>query len=214
MKPSKNQKIIFFVAIAALIALPLYFIMRSENMLAEKGNIYRFRPTRLIDPGDVLRGNYLVIDFPRFVNYKSSGKPGRGKEIYVVVERDSAGYAYFDYATDETPAASNYFTTKTLGDRIRGEDRIWLDIPFDKYFINEENAMLAEKLYEIEIRNMQTSNMYIEVAINDGESLLKDIYVDSIPLNQFLNKLTPDERKEIEDNYEEGNFRPRRRRLR
>lgn len=214
MKPNKNQKIIFFVVIAALIALPLYFIMRSENMLSEKENIYRFRPTRLIDPGDVLRGDYLVIDFPRFVNFKSSGKPGRGKETYVVVERDSAGYAYFDYATDEIPSVSNYFTTKTLGDRTRGEDRIWIDIPFDKYFLNEDNAMLAEKLYEIEIRNIQSSNMYIEVAIHDGESLLKDIYVDSIPLNNFLNELTADERKEIEENYEDGSFRPRRRRLR
>ena len=212
MKPNRNQKIIFFVAIAALIALPLYFIMRSENMLSEKENIYRFRPTRLIDPGDVLRGDYLVIDFPRFVEYNGDGKAGRGAETYVVVERDSAGYAQFKYATDEKPATSNYFTTKIQGNRTRGE-RVWIDVPFEKYFLNEDNAKLAEKLYEIEIRDPET-NMFIEVAIADGESLLKDIYVDSIPLNQFLNKLTPDERKEIEDNYDDGNFRPRRRRLR
>jgi len=212
MKPNKNQKIVFFIAIAALIALPLYFILRSENMLADKENIYRFRPTRLIDPGDVLRGDYLVIDFPRFVEYKGEGNTGRGAEAYVVVENDSAGYAHFMYVTDEKPSTSNYFTTKIQGNRTRSES-VWIDVPFEKYFLNEDNAKLAEKLYEIEIRDTGT-NMYIEVAIADGESLLKDIYVDSIPLNQFLNKLSSDKRKEIEEIYEEGNFRPRRRRLR
>ena len=212
MKPNKNQKIVFFIAIAALIALPLYFIMRSESMLADKENIYRFRPVRLCEPAEIMRGDYLTIDFQRNIEYKGSKKAGRGSECYIIVERDSAGYAYFDYATDKKPETSNYFTTKIVRDSW--SDNVFVEIPFDRYFLSEDNSKLAEKVYELEVRNMETTNMYIEVAVNNGESLLKDIYVDSLPLQQFLNELTLNERKEIEEIYEEGSFRPRRRRLR
>ncbi|MFZ5552768.1 MAG: hypothetical protein ACOZCO_06615, partial [Bacteroidota bacterium] len=92
------------------------------------------------------------------------------------------------------------------------ENNVMIKIPFERYFLSEDNSKLAEKLYEIEVRDPET-NMYIEVAVNNGESLLKDIYVDSIPLQTFLNELSEEERKEIEKNYEDGNFR-RRRRLR
>ncbi|MFZ5554949.1 MAG: GDYXXLXY domain-containing protein, partial [Bacteroidota bacterium] len=160
MKPSKNQKILFFVIIAALICLPLYFILRSESMLSEKENIYRFRPFRLCEPAEIMRGDYLTIDFPRFIEFKHSGKKGRGEEVYVVVERDSAGYAYFDYATDEKPESNNYFTTKVTGGGW--ENNVMIKIPFERYFLSEDNSKLAEKLYEIEVRDPET-NMYIEV---------------------------------------------------
>jgi len=201
MKPGKKQKIFFAVAVLALLSLPLYFILRSENMLSDKTSIYRFRPERLKDPHDFLRGNYLVINFPSNVRLDSTENFGPGdRELYVMVERDSLGYAHFVRGVKNKPSTSNYFMAKaSFGSHA--DRTAWIDVPFDKYFINEDNALLAERVYWREIRDTAT-NLYVEVSIRDGEALLKDIYLDSIPLSEYMNKLTPAQRSELENTHQ------------
>lgn len=192
--PGKKQKIVFAVIAVVLLCLPLFFILRSEDLLSDKTHTFRFRPVRLRDPHDPLRGNYLVIDFQRNVPFKGPESLEKNKKVYVSVERDSLGYAYFASAATEVPSGNNYFTTTTRS--ATGSD-IWIDVPFDRYFINENNALLAENVYRNETRDEKT-NMYIEVCIRDGESLLKNVYIDSIPLSDYMNRLSAGQREELE----------------
>jgi hypothetical protein len=117
--------------------------------------------------------------------------------LFVLVERDSLGYAHFVRGVKNKPATSNYFTAKAHIDNIGPRRTAWIDVPFDKYFINEDNAKLAERVYQREVRDTST-NLYMEVSIRDGEALLKEIYLDSMPLSEYMNKLTPAQRKELE----------------
>jgi uncharacterized membrane-anchored protein len=197
MKPGKKQKIIFMVAVLALLSIPLYLILRSESMLADTDHLYKFKPVRMVDPHDPLRGNYLVLNFPQQVEVDSNEHFSSGKNnIYVTVERDSLGYAHFNHGYKNKPQSPNYFTASTRFSRWDAR-HVWIEVPFDKYFIKESNAQLAEKVYLREMSDSNT-NMYLEVSIRDGESLLKDVYIDSIPLSEYMNKLTAAQRQELD----------------
>ncbi len=53
--------------------------------------------------------------------------------------------------------------------------------------MNEYKASEAEKAYNESSRN-QSSNTYAVIAIKNGEGIIKDVMIDDISINEYLQK--------------------------
>ncbi len=186
---SKQKKIFIFLGVVVImLSVPLYLMVSSENLLSEKDeHVYKFR-LKPIDPHDMMRGKYIRLlyqgsDNIKILDTNDVFKPGDA--VHVSVIRDSSGFAHFEYAHANVPDAPNYFTTTvgyTLRDRVFGRS-MHIMVPFDRYYLQEEFAQQAEDTYRSLAR---TDDMYVLVVIKNGEHVMKELYVNDIPLPQYL----------------------------
>ena len=198
------KKGLFFAFAAIIVLIPVYVAISSQNVL-NNGKLYKFKPLAY-DPFDPFRGKFLRV------NYDTNGIPTdfdfqEGETVYVSVAKDKQGFAYFEEAFKEPPKGKDYIESKITSsgfgsDRrlemiermddpdfeISEEDvrqRVSIDIPdnLGKYFINEDDALNAEKVLA-----KHGENAYIAVRILDGQARLENIYVFNQPMLDYLAK--------------------------
>lgn len=183
----KKKILVFSAAFIIVLAIPLYFIMKNESLLASgKEDIYKFH-LRPCEPHDFMRGKYITLIYNRneIQPHDTSYDFKQNDVVYVTVERDEEGYAHFKEAYCEVPQGKNYFVTrvgKVNTGRRRLGGTIGIIIPFDRYYVNEDYAQQAEDVY----REKATQSMYAEVVIKNGDHVLKEVYVNDIPLPEYL----------------------------
>ena len=67
---------------------------------------------------------------------------------------------------------------------VPGDQELTLELPFDRYYLKENHAPEAEKLYRM---STQRKSAWITVRIKDGEAALDELYIDGKPVGQQLN---------------------------
>lgn len=198
------KKGLFFAFAAIIVLIPVYVAISSQNVL-NNGKLYKFKPIAR-DPFDPFRGKFLRI------NYETNGIPTnfdfKEKErVYVSIGTDDAGFAFFEEAFKFPPKGKDYIETTIAWAGFGSERRIQMiermdDPNFDlsdedvretvnieipdnmgKYFINEDDALKAERAL---IR--EGENAYIAVKILDGEARMEEIFIFDQPLLEFIAK--------------------------
>ncbi len=198
------KKGLFFAFAAIIVLIPIYVAISSENVL-NNGKLYKFKPVAR-DPFDPFRGKFLRI------NYDTNGIPTdfdfkEGERVYVSVAKDKQGFAYFDEAFKKPPKGKDYIESKISWSGMGSERRLELiermddpdfvisdvdvrqtvsiEIPdnLGKFFINEDDAYLAEQVMRAE-----RDKSYIAVKILNGEARLEDIIVKGQPLLDYISK--------------------------
>jgi uncharacterized membrane-anchored protein len=164
--------------------------------------ILKFR-TAPIDPYDAFRGKYIYLNFAndRVPVTKETKNLGNNDDIFVTF-RDSAGYALVASVSVTEPTASSeyvkakvdYVDNRTAKFNISFNPRsrlfVYIDYPFDRFYMNEDKAPQAEKVYS-GFTNDLKKNVYAEVAIKNGVGVVKDVFVDGVPIKDFV-KATPE----------------------
>lgn len=177
----RNKKALFAVFALVILAVPLYIMISSDSILRD-GHKHKLH-LRGFDPFDPFRGKYLRLSYDNFIPCDENLE--MGDKAYVSFEKDSLGFSRFAFAESEKPNHDDYY----LGEVIyaSGECRIKLD-NIEKYFINEDLAEKAEDVVQDFTRN-QPDDIYVEVAVMDGEMRLNDIFIKKQPLKEYLNEL-------------------------
>ncbi|MFT6245839.1 MAG: putative membrane-anchored protein [Salibacteraceae bacterium] len=198
----KNKKIFFFVFALAIIMVPIYVIVSSEDILTN-GAYYKFKP-QAYDPMDPFRGKYLRVNYETR-NIPTLDKFEAGDDAYVLIGLDPEGYAYFKEAFKYPPKKGDYLNSKidyvegreefregfasrnsnTIGSDDKGSYKSIVSIKppanMCKYFINEDYAMPAERAFQ-----KQREYVHIGVRIMDGEARIVDIYIKGKPILDYL----------------------------
>ncbi|MFV0320797.1 MAG: GDYXXLXY domain-containing protein [Alphaproteobacteria bacterium] len=176
MLKKKNIIASLVVAILALIQLGLLtkFIYTYEN-LAKNGTVYKFA-LMPVDPYDAFRGRYLSLRFKDIAKPNES-QTSYNETIYVELTADENGFAKI-ISVGKAPDAmksQNY---------VRATDRyssvVW---PFTRFYLQDEYARLTDQ-YLNEIIN--SHQVYATIAVKNGAGRILDIYVDDIPIIEFL----------------------------
>lgn len=192
----RNKKIIFLIFALAIILVPIYMIVSSENIL-NNGTFYKFRP-QARDPFDPFRGKFLRINYDTN-SIPTKEKVKQGDEVYISIGVDEKGFAYFKEAYTKAPEKGDYLTAKvryandsrgrgwqTEVASVESEDQMnYISIKAPdhmcKYFINEDYALAAEDAYAKE-----RENAYIGVRILNGSARVQDIYLKGKPIMDYL----------------------------
>lgn len=177
----KSKKIIFLVFALIILCIPAYLIFSSEDVLAN-GHQHKLR-LQGYDPFDPFRGKYLRLNYEDRIPCDADLK--EGDLAYVVFEQDSLGFSYFSHALANQPSHDNYMKT-TMRNVYDGNGWIKLD-NITKYFINESKATKAESILLDFMRN-RPNDIYVAIRVLNGEVRLEDIFVEEIPLLEYLEK--------------------------
>lgn len=185
MKKSKILFGVFFVAAFVQVAVPVSMIARKEVTL-NTGRQYKFK-TAPVDPHDAFRGQYVALSLEqREVSVKNKGEFFHNQRVYAVIEEDKDGFANFKEILRNRPGGNNYIKAKVLypwyGDR---EHKITLELPFDRYYMDENEAPKAERAYR-ENNIGENRKTYITVRVKAGYSVLEELYINDKPVRECI----------------------------
>lgn len=176
----KTTGIILFVVLCLVqLAVPSKMVFGQENVL-NSGHEYHFR-TAPVDPYDPFRGKYVTLRFdaeeckrPETDTWMS------GESVYVVLGTDSAGFAIVTSVHKQKPQGDvDYVIAKTT--HIY-EERLGLAYTFNRFYMDENKAPVAEKQYLEANRRASAREAYAVVYVKDGEAALKDVMIDGVSL--------------------------------
>ena len=188
----KNKKITW-IAFAILVLLQLFVpasVIRKYESIRTGGTPFKFR-TAPVDPNDYLRGKYVFLDFRenRF-EIKGTKKWEDGQAIFVDIGTDSAGFAKIINVHDNEKDAEKQHI-KTTVDYVGGGDGygqyVYIDWPFNRFYMEESKAPLAEKAYN-EIRTDSSKISYALVKIKNGDAVLENVFIGNQPITEYINK--------------------------
>lgn len=180
----KNNRLIiplFLCLFAVQISVPLYMIVSRERTLSS-GRLYKFL-TAPVDPYDAFRGKYVALRFQQeSVPAPNNTKFDPGQKVYVSISEGENGFTKIIDVSKERPKEGDYIKAKV---RYTSGKDVYLDLPFDRYYMNEEEAPLAETAYREHSRTNK-QDAYVLVRVRNGSSVIEKLYIDGKPISEFL----------------------------
>ena len=211
---------LFCLLVVVQIAAPVSLIVKHENTL-RYGEQFKFK-TAPVDPYDAFRGRYVALGFeerkvliPEDL-YQKRQALEFGQKIFAVLEQDENGFARFTSLSLTRPEEKPYIKTRIHHIEVK---HAVLDMPFNRYYMDEELAPIAERIYRERSRatidwNRESEELapltesllaerigrekhdaYVTVRIKSGYAVLEQLYIDGVPIKEFIQK-TPSLNKE------------------
>ncbi len=172
---------LFFVLAAVQLGMPVSMILRQEKIL-QSGKEFKFR-TQPVDPFDAFRGRYVALHLQEDYGVKIAGLDyNQGQKVLVQIVAGDDGFAKFGVVARSAPKDTAFIKAKVS--YVRG-DKVYLDLPVDRYYMEESKAPKAEELYR-QHSSGQVSDAYVVVRIIDGEPVVKALYVAGKPVEELL----------------------------
>ncbi len=163
---------LFAGLIVLQVALPVSMIVKRESTLKD-GASFRFK-TAPVDPYDAFRGRYVAIraeinkvSKPEGVNLKYRQK------VYALLNVDEKGFAQVSKIAMQKPNDSAYMIASVA--YPTGND-VALDLPIDRYYMEEKAATRAEQAYREHSRR-EKQDAYVVVRVKDGFAVIEGLYV-------------------------------------
>jgi len=166
---------LFSALVLAQIATPLSMIAKRESILKE-GEQFKFK-TAPYDPYDAFRGRYISL---RLDEDKVPKDPGvsyeRGQKVYAHVAVDDQGFARLTGISKDIPKGTPYIIARFW--YSHGKEAS-LDLPIDRYYMEEKAAPEAEKVYRqyTDRRKKNRQDAYVLVRVKDGRVAIEGFYV-------------------------------------
>ncbi len=190
MKKPTYLLLAFAATMLLYLAYPMLMITQAENTLTT-GEVYRFKP-RPVDPYDFMRGRYITLSYEQnsldFPNAKAYFK--NKQTVYLEVKEDNEGFAKIINAYVVKPDILNYLTADIS--RL-GKEKIYFELPFNRYYLNEADAPIAERAYNDLIRQNRNDSTtvaaYMDVRISKGDAVIEELYLQDMPIREYLETL-------------------------
>ena len=162
--------------------VPASMIWRGDQTLRE-GQRYYFR-TAPVDPVDAFRGRYVVLSFDAAtVANPQALSLRRGERVYVPLSVGADRFAVLGAPLPEPPPGP-YLEAHVRGTGLR---ELTLQLPFDRYYIDEHLALAAEEAArEASGRRGEVSRAYVTVKVRDGHAVLEELFIDDVPVHRYL----------------------------
>ena len=182
----KNRFLLTLMAVVFLAqwAVPAAMIARREIAL-RRGEVFLFR-TAPIDPYDPFRGRYVTLNF-RSTGVSPENAPEgleTGRRVYATVSRDDDGFAVFQKLSLTPPAHDSYLRTRV---RRITPSQITIDIPFDRFYMEETAAPEAERAW---LRHAGRGELesWARVRLYAGTAVTEDLVIGGTPVLEFIEK--------------------------
>ncbi|MEK7794760.1 MAG: GDYXXLXY domain-containing protein [Candidatus Hydrogenedentota bacterium] len=166
----------------AQLSAPVSMILGQERVLRE-GSQYKFK-TAPVDPYDAFRGRYVALSYENnFVPIEPTVLVEDGTRVCAILAVDSDGFARFDRIELRKPASGDYVETHALW---TDEGKLYLDLPFDRYYMREELAPQAEIAYREHSINFGVHDAYVAVRVRKGSAAVEELFIDGKPIYEYL----------------------------
>jgi uncharacterized membrane-anchored protein len=189
----------FLVVALFQLTVPAWMIVRREITLRE-GELFKFR-TAPVDPYDAFRGRYVALRIETEEEPPASTEqeqntfmrggipidPGancpNGAKVYVAIEVGKDGFARLAKAYQQPPPSSPWVKAKV---NYSCNDHVFLELPFDRYYMEESKAPAAEIAYNRLSSRNEIRNTWVNVRVRNGFAVLEELYLDGKPVREYL----------------------------
>lgn len=180
----QKRKIMLSALIAVVViqlGVPLSMIIKREIAL-KNGRQFKFK-TAPVDPYDAFRGRYVALGMEQN-KVKSDSNEGweKGQRVYVLLNENPEGFAELAGITREKPKSDNFIKVRV---RYSYQGEVQINLPFDRFYMNEKDAPKAETAYR-KHSSREQRDAYVTVRVLDGFAVLEDLYVGGVPVSDFL----------------------------
>ena len=176
---------VFAVAAVAQWLLPLAGIWQHERVIA-RGTLLRIE-CGAPDPYDPLRGRYLAVRPGQSSVSEPEGFPRGGGlvPVWATLEAGDDGLARIKSVSLEPVSGPTVIPLMArFQGTTNGTDMIWLEWPFDRFYLNERLAPDVDKL--VAERRRDGKQTVAEVRLLDGRAVLTDILLDGVSVRELV----------------------------
>jgi uncharacterized membrane-anchored protein len=178
---------IFAVVALAQLAAPASRIYTYERTLRE-GRVYKFQAAPL-DPYDPFRGRYVTLQLEQVTApWAGTDTPRRGQKVYASITVKDDGFAQFSGASPDRPTSGDYLRVPIAWVEYAAKNTVRLDLPFDRYYMEESAAPAAEKAVQehLGFRGSRPGEVYVTLRVRNGVGVIEDLIIAGKPIRQFL----------------------------
>ena len=190
MNPYSIRLIAFGLVGLIQLAAPLAMIARREQTL-RLGEVYRFRAAP-VDPYDPFRGRYVTIVV---ASNSATRRPDQnirpGQQVAVSLVTAEDGYTSCGEILDAPPETGAWLWARARDVR---SDTVRLEMPFDRYYMNEQDAPEAERLYFQHLwRGAENRDpVWIRVRIHQGQAVLEGLMIGEQTIEDVIMQQSQD----------------------
>lgn len=183
----KNKNLLitlFLFVVIAQLFVPSQMIYNQEDIL-KTGKIVKFQ-CEPIDPNDPFRGKYITLRFKESaIKVKNLKEWSSNETIFAKIETSKDGFAKIKSISKTEPIDNSIYLKLKINYIAEYDDnKIYLDFPFNRFYMNENKAKKAEEVYA-ESTIDSTKIAYALVATKNGEAVIKDVLIDNISIKEL-----------------------------
>ncbi len=186
MRKTRTSLFLLLAVLQLFVAGKMIF---DRQHILNEGAVYKFI-MQPVDPNDPFRGKYLTMGFDtdHVDLYDSAISILEGETYPVLLATDEKGYAVFSGISESMPAG-DYLNLKVqqVYERSDGQTTVYFEMPFNRYYLNEENVELAEELLQAALAD-STHSAYATVRVLDGNAVLEDLVLDEESISDLLSE--------------------------
>lgn len=172
---------LLFLLFAAQIFVPAHMIYQQEDAI-NTGTAYKFK-TEPFDPSDPFRGKYVTLNY-EIESFQTEEENWPYKaDIYVYLEKDKQGFAAVKTISKTSLNSDDDYVMAKIYSAYGGN--LNFEFPFNRFYMNENKAYDAE----VSVRKAQrdtTLSCYALVYVKNGAAVLNNVFIDDIPIKQFV----------------------------
>lgn len=185
MKNKNSIIILFLFVVMAQLFVPAQMIYNQEDII-NTGKIVKFQ-CEPIDPNDPFRGKYITLNFKESgIKVKNLKDWNRNETVFAKITTSQEGFAKIKSISKTEPTDNSIYLKLKINyiADYNNENTIYLDFPFNRFYMNENKAKNAEKVYA-ESTMDTTKIAYALVAAKNGEAVIKDVLIDNISIKEL-----------------------------
>jgi uncharacterized membrane-anchored protein len=180
------------MALTGLIILCLAQLFVAGRMIStheavlKEGVAYKFK-TAPIDPNDPFRGKYITLNFENNeLNVPDATQWHAGQRAYGRIKNNDEGFAIIDQLVEILPDTEEPYFEMTIGNIINTpeEQKVFLNFPFDRFYLEEKKAPEAEQIYR-EALASGSADTYALVYIKAGRAVIEDVLVGDLSIKNL-----------------------------
>lgn len=184
MSPARGGLLLVLLAVfVAQWAAPASLLLRGARIESE-GQRYYFR-TAPVDPVDAFRGRYVILNFDvARVPMPQAQTLRRGERVYAPLRVGKDRFAWLGTPQRERPDGPHL---EVRVQHYEGQ-QLWLQLPFDRYYLDEHLAPRAERAVAdaSRRRDRTPSRAYVAVKVHHGDAVLEELFIDDEPVHRYL----------------------------
>lgn len=184
-------RLLLFLLAAAVQLGVIGWMLGSREVVLRKGQPVKF-VVAPVDPYDPFRGRYVALSFPADT-VEAPEDASVGDIVYAILDVDSEGYATVANLETTPPAGSMAYLEVTIRHLYSEQDEegeeprmmVWINLPFDRYYMNEHTAPEAERIYREALRDETEANArenYLVVKVHKGRAVAEQLVLRGEPL--------------------------------
>lgn len=175
---------LFIAVVIAQLFVPAQMILGQEIVL-ETGKAYKFK-TQPVDPSDPYRGKYITLRYDMNSALNNGLTWERNEAIYVYIKEDSLGFAELVEVSKSPTNSEHDYVIAEARRSYKDYNRVFFDLPFNRFYMNETKAKPAEDAYREAQRDTIPNNTYALVYVKDGEAVLSDVIINEVPIADYV----------------------------